>query len=405
MRRADFMETGFIGQVLRVPSTLVASVSFQSGKSEILTLNPRSALPDDSNSTLNRAQLVRRRALDAGFDEARIAPAKAPPVLTHLKRWVELGRAGAMDYLSGQVDRRSDVTAAFPWARSVVVAALQYDTPHPYSTEASKDAAWIARYAWGDDYHEVVRARLEALRKSLLEAFGPFESRAYVDTGPVAEKAYAVSAGLGAYGKNTCVLNQRLGSWFFIGVLITDLDLAPDAPTSDICGSCRACLDACPTQAFPEPYVLDARRCISYLTIEVRDSIDPELRGSMGRHVFGCDICQDVCPWNRKRAVSGGASFEPRPGNLAPSFEELASLTPENFQERFRRNPVKRSKRRGLLRNVAVALGNAGCSQHAPLLEALGRDEDPIVREHAAWGLQTLRARLLTQGPPGPGRL
>ena len=362
-------------------------------------------MPHDSNSPLTRARLVRSHALDAGFDEARIAAAKAPAVLAHLKRWVEQGRAGAMDYLTLQAEKRSDLNVAFPWARTVVAAALQYDTPHPYSTESSNEAAWIARYAWGDDYHEVVRARLEALRKSLLETFGPFDSRAYVDTGPVAEKAYAVSAGLGAYGKNTCVLNQRLGSWFFIGVLITDLDLAPDAPTADICGSCRACLDACPTQAFPEPYVLDARRCISYLTIEVKDTIDPDLRGSMGRHVFGCDICQDVCPWNRKRAVSGGASFEPRPGNLAPSFEELASLSPESFQERFRKNPIKRSKRRGLLRNVAVAIGNAGSSEHVPLLEGLMEDDDPIVREHAAWGLQVLRTRVARQGLPGSGRV
>jgi epoxyqueuosine reductase len=368
-------------------------------------LNPLPPLSQDSNSPLNRAGLVRRQALDAGFDEARIAAAKAPPVLTHFQRWVELGRAGAMDYLIRQADRRSDMTVAFPWARSVVVAALEYDTPHPYSTGSQGDAAWIARYAWGDDYHEVVRARLEALRSTLGEAFGPFDSRAYVDTGPVAEKAYAVAAGLGAYGKNTCVLNQRLGSWFFIGVLITDLDLAPDAPVSDICGSCRACLDACPTQAFPEPYVLDARRCISYLTIEVKDTIDPELRASMGRHVFGCDICQDVCPWNRKRAVSGGASFEPRPGNVAPSFDELARLTPEDFQERFRKNPIKRSKRRGLLRNVSVAIGNAGTERHRVLLEVLAGDEDPIVREHAAWGLQRLGTRLAEQGSLGSSRV
>jgi len=221
----------------------------------------------------------------------------------------------------------------------------------------------------------------------------------------VAEKAYAVAAGLGAYGKNTCVLNQRLGSWFFIGVLITDLDLAADAPGTDICGSCRACLDACPTQAFPEPYVLDARRCISYLTIEVKDTIDPELRGSMGRHVFGCDICQDVCPWNRKRVVSGGASFEPRPGNVAPSFEELAGLGPEEFRERFAKNPIKRSKRRGLLRNLAVAIGNAGSSEHETLLESLLKDDDPIVREHASWGLVRLRGRLSGQGGQGPGRV
>lgn len=354
---------------------------------------------------LAQSGLVRREALVAGFDEARIATATSLPVLAHLRRWIEEGRAGVMDYLTDQVERRSDLQVAFPWARSVVVAALHYDTPHPYSTHAPPDSAWIARYAWGDDYHDVVRARLEALRASLVAAFGPFESRAYVDTGPVAEKAWAVAAGLGSYGKNTCVLNQRLGSWFFIGVLITDLDLAADAPTTDICGSCRACLDACPTQAFPEPYVLDARRCISYLTIEVKGSIDPELRGSMGRHVFGCDICQDVCPWNRRRQVSGGPSFEPRPGNLAPTFEELATLSPEAFRARFRKNPIKRSKRRGLLRNVALAIGNAGTAEHLGLLDGLVDDEDPIVREHAIWGRDRLRLRLAGTDSLRPGRV
>ncbi|MBK5255303.1 MAG: tRNA epoxyqueuosine(34) reductase QueG [Vicinamibacteria bacterium] len=349
--------------------------------------------------------LVKRRVLEAGFDDARVANSAAPPVLAHFKGWIEMGRAGIMDYLVTQADRRSDLRTAFPWARSIIVAALQYDTPHPYSTDSPQGSAWIARYAWGDDYHDVVRARLEALRQALGRDCGSFESRAYVDTGPVAEKAYAVAAGLGSYGKNTCVLNQKLGSWFFIGVLITDLDLAPDAPTTDICGSCRACLDACPTQAFPEPYVLDARRCISYLTIEVKDSIDPELRGSMGRQVFGCDICQDVCPWNRKRLVSGGEPFEPRAHNLAPSFEELASLTPDAFQARFRKNPIKRTKRRGLLRNVAVAIGNAGSREHLVLLDGLMEDEDPVVREHAAWGRDRLRARLAHEDSLRPGRV
>lgn len=349
--------------------------------------------------------LARRLGRDSGFDETRVARAGAPPVLAHLREWVEAGRAGVMDYLTHQVDRRSDLRVAFPWAQSVIVSAVQYDTPHPYSTAAAPDAAWISRYAWGDDYHDVVRARLEALRSALGAAVGPFESRAYVDTGPVAEKAYAVAAGLGSYGKNTCVLNQRLGSWFFIGVLITDLDLEPDAPTSDICGSCRACLDACPTAAFPEPYVLDARRCVSYLTIEVKGSIDESLREGIGRHVYGCDICQDVCPWNRRRRVSGGPAFEPRPGALLPAFEDLAALSPEEFQQRFRRSPIKRNKRRGLLRNVAVAIGNAGRREHLPLLDTLLADEDPFVREHAAWGRERLRRRLDAQGADAPAQV
>ncbi len=373
---------------------------------EILASNPSPlSTVSDSPTPETLAGLVKRRALEAGFDEARIASSAAPRVLAHFKGWIEAGRAGVMDYLVSQADRRSDLRAAFPWARSIIVGALQYDTAHPYSTHAREGSGWIARYAWGDDYHHVVRARLEALRQALGQDCGRFESRAYVDTGPVAEKAYAVAAGLGSYGKNTCVLNQRLGSWFFIGVLITELDLAPDAPVTDICGSCRVCLDACPTQAFPAPYVLDARRCISYLTIEVKDSIDPDLRASMGRQVFGCDICQDVCPWNRKREVSGGKEFEPRAHNLAPSFHDLARLTEEEFQARFRRNPIKRTKRRGLLRNVAVAIGNAGVRSHLSLLDRLLGDDDPIVREHAAWGRDRLLARLADEDPPRPGRV
>jgi epoxyqueuosine reductase len=373
----------------------------------ILTLKSELSPPAGPRheTAASQTAAVKRHASDAGFDEARIASAAAPEVLGHFRRWIELGHAGVMDYLATQVERRSDLKTAFPWSRSVIVTALQYDTPHPYSTEASQTSAWIARYAWGDDYHDVVRARLEALRSSLRDRFGSFESRAYVDTGPVAEKAYAVAAGLGSYGKNTCVLNQRLGSWFFIGVLITDLDLEPDQPTPDICGSCRACIDACPTQAFPEPYVLDARRCISYLTIEVKGSIDPSLRGPMGRHVFGCDICQDVCPWNRKRRAFGDAAFEPRPQLLAPEFEDLASLSIEDFQRQFAKNPLKRSKRLGLLRNVAVAIGNAGSREHLVLLDRLLEDHDPVVREHALWGRERLRARLAGDDSRQPGQV
>jgi epoxyqueuosine reductase len=402
------LKTGFIDEVLRCSRVLARHFSKLPGRGDVILTLKSDPIPFASclpESTAGRAATVKKEATDAGFDEARIASASAPDVLGHFRRWIELGRAGVMDYLATQVERRSDMKTAFPWSRSVIVTALQYDTPHPYSTEASQSDAWIARYAWGDDYHAVVRARLEALRSSLGKLFGTFESRAYVDTGPVAEKAYAVAAGLGSYGKNTCVLNQRLGSWFFIGVLITDLDLEPDHPTPDICGSCRACIDACPTQAFPEPYVLDARRCISYLTIEVKGSIDPALRASMGRHVFGCDICQDVCPWNRKRRAFGEDAFEPRPQLLGPSFEDLASLSPEDFQRRFAKNPVKRSKRLGLLRNVAVAIGNGGSKEHLPLLDRLLEDEDPIVREHAAWGRERLLTRLAGDDSRQPGQV
>lgn len=344
-------------------------------------------------ASLERARRTVALAHAAGFADAGVASAAAPDVLSAFRPWIERGFAGQMDYLIDQLDRRADLTVAFPWARSVVAVALPYDTPSPYSTEADRARGWISRYAWGDDYHDVVRARLETLRASLADAFGSFESRAYVDTGPVAEKAYAAAAGIGVYGKNACLLNQRLGSWFFIGVLVTDLDLEPSTPGTDICGSCRACLDACPTGAFPEPYVLDATKCISYLTIEARGATDETLREATGRHVYGCDICQDVCPWNRKRRVSGGAEFEPRDGAFAPSLVELAALSSDDFAARFRKSPVKRTKLGGLLRNVATALGNSGDAQARPALERLAANDDSAVREHARWALARLGSK------------
>jgi epoxyqueuosine reductase len=202
-----------------------------------------------------------------------------------------------------------------------------------------------------------------------------------------------VAAGLGSWGKSTCLLHPEHGSWLFLGELVTDLELAPDAPGADICGSCTACLEACPTGALRAPYVLDARRCISYLTIELRGAIPERLREALGRHVFGCDICQDVCPWNRKRRHRGPQVFSPRTGLVAPLLEDLAGLDGEGFGARFRRSPIKRAKRRGLLRNVAVALGNLRQASGAPALEALAGDEDAVVREHAKWALRKLSLR------------
>jgi len=333
-------------------------------------------------------------ALEAGFDLAGIARADAPPDLSFFAEWVARGFGGEMAYLTSQVARRSDLRAAFPWARSVLCVGLQYDTPHPYSIAAPPDRGWISRYAWGDDYHDVVRAMLDRVAERLRDEAPPFEARAYVDTGPVAEKAWAAAAGLGAWAKNGCLLHPEHGSWFFLGELVTDLDLPADSPRPDLCGTCTACLEACPTGALVAPYVLDATRCISYLTIEVKGAIPEDRREGLGRHVFGCDICQDVCPWNRKRRRRGGSAFEPREAALAPDLEELAGLDDEAFRERFRRSPVKRAKRRGLLRNVAVALGNAGDASHRPLLERMAGDADPVVREHAAWALRRLDARL-----------
>jgi epoxyqueuosine reductase len=335
---------------------------------------------------------ARQLALEAGFDLVGIAGAEAPPELASFGEWVARGHAGDMAYLTGQVAKRSELRAAFPWARSVVCVGLQYDTPHPYSTETPSERGWISRYAWGDDYHDVMKAMLDRVVERLRAEAGPFEARTYVDTGPIVERAWAAAAGLGAWGKNTCLLHPEHGSWFFLGEIVTDLEMGPDAPRADMCGTCTACLEACPTGALPAPGVLDATRCISYLTIELRGPLPEEHREGVGRHVFGCDICQDVCPWNRKRRRSGGAAFEPRFGSVAPALGALAELDEEGFRERFRRSPVKRTKRRGLLRNVAVALGNTRDPAHREVLEHLARDEDPVVREHAEWGLRRLGA-------------
>jgi epoxyqueuosine reductase len=337
-----------------------------------------------------RSARARALALEAGFDLAGVASADAPRELAFFREWIARGYAGEMAYLTSQRERRADVRAALPWARSLVCVGLQYDTTGPYSTEADTDRGWIARYAWGEDYHDVVKARLEDLRARLAAELGPMQSRVYVDTGPVVERAYAAAAGLGAWGKNTCLLHPEHGSWFFLGEVITDLEMAPDAPRTDMCGSCTACLEACPTGALVAPYVLDARRCISYLTIELKGAIPEEHRGAMGRHAFGCDICQDVCPWNRKRRKAGDVAFEPREGLMAPDLDALAMLDEEAFRERFRRSPLKRAKRRGLLRNVCVALGNSGDPSRRPLLQRLAGDDDPLVREHARWALDRL---------------
>jgi epoxyqueuosine reductase len=329
-------------------------------------------------------------AREAGFDLAGVSSAEAPRALAFFPQWIAQGHAAEMAYLTGQVERRSDLRIAFPWARSVLSVGLQYDTPAPYSTAAPRDRGWIARYAWGDDYHDVMKTLLDRVVERLGQEVGPFEARTYVDTGPIVERAYAAAAGLGAWGKNTCLLHPEHGSWFFLGEAVLDLELAADAPRGDMCGSCTACLDACPTGALPAPYVLDANRCISYLTIETKGTIPEEHRPGMGRQVFGCDICQDVCPWNRRRRHHGPDAFAARPGLESPSLEELALLDAEAFRERFRHSPVKRAKRRGLLRNVAVALGNSGDPSKRPILEHLAADEDPLIREHAAWALSRL---------------
>lgn len=373
---------------------------------------------------------IAKHAKAAGFERCGVVRAEKFPELARLEEWLERGYAGEMKYLFDP--RRRDPKSALPGARSVIVCALNYNTEKPFSTDAALQAdarephGWISRYAWGRDYHEVLWEKLNGIVEALKSRFTePFAARAYADTGPVQERVLAKYAGLGWLGKNTLLLNEEMGSFFFLGVILTTLELQPtlgaaEAPPADRCGSCRRCLDACPTGALPEPYVLDARRCISYLTIELRESIPMEFREAMGANVFGCDICQDVCPWNHKAPVSQASDFQPRslsglgarPVGMPvlveegaaeqeslylPKLEWLASLKEEEFREVFRGSAIKRAKWRGVVRNACNALGNSavvrGTAEHgriAALLERLAVSPEKIVAESAQWALSRI---------------
>ena len=417
--------------------------------------------------------LVKEAAREAGFELAGIAPVRDFPELEHFPKWIAAGHAGEMKYMEARDEsgdlKRASLQSVAPWARSVIICALNYNTEHPYSTKVQdSERGWISRYAWSrEDYHEAVMRRLRLVEAKLgdeIEPSGakapflsdsggaaeavpfhgdagnpmckpsatqgqPFSTteavpfhgdggdqawkrgpsgprsaaeedrvsapvelitRCYVDTGPLVERVYAKYAGIGWIGKNTCILNQKLGSWLFLGVILTSIELTPDLPAPDRCGSCTRCIDACPTDAFIGPYQLDSNRCISYLTIEKRGSIPENLREAMGRHVFGCDICQDVCPWNRKAPATTASEFQPREGFVNPALDWLAEMAAEEFQPTFRGSPIRRAKRSGLRRNAVVAMGNSGDRRFVPLLEQLAVDEDPVVAEHAKWAARKL---------------
>jgi epoxyqueuosine reductase len=381
------------------------------------------------------ARLV-EKARAVGFDLCGVARAESCDDPGRFPEWLSRGYAGEMHYLRDE--RRHSISGAMPEARSVIVCATNYNAPLPYSARVfaseKRDAAdenpsvtpraWISRYAWGDDYHDVVKPKLDGLVSWLRAELGQdFRSRVYVDTGPVLERLAAKHAGLGWLAKNTCLISQQFGSWLFLGVILTDLDLTPTLaqghlPPRDLCGTCTRCIDACPTDALVAPYVLDARRCIAYLTIELRGVIPEEFRPAMGSMVFGCDICQDVCPWDRKSPATPFPEFHPRkiPANdsapasasasapdsrslFLPALEWLVSLTEDEFRRVFRGSPVKRTKWRGLLRNACVALGNSHLAPENPAytrivqrLTELAASDDAILSEHAAWALERLQS-------------
>jgi epoxyqueuosine reductase len=364
---------------------------------------------------LTLQEQVSTLAEEAGFAKAGIAPVPPPgdaaeyPELDHFKSWVEQGRAGEMEYLKRRDELgrllRSSLRVAQPWVRSVIVCASNYNPDAPRSTDpAAPQSGWIARYALTgslnecggqspSDYHDVLLARLKQLDQKLQQSLGPFASRCYVDTGPLVERVYARYAGIGWIGKNTCILNQQLGSWLFLGVILTGLDL-PQEPlqiADDRCGSCTRCLDACPTGALVAPYQMDASLCIAYLTIEKRGSIDEPLRAQMGRQVFGCDICQDVCPWNRRAPISSDAELAVRPELVNPALAWLAEMTADDFGRLFRKSPLQRTRLKGLLRNVAIAMGNSGLASYVPKLQEWADGIDPVLAEAAQWALARCR--------------
>jgi epoxyqueuosine reductase len=340
--------------------------------------------------------LIKHGADDAGFELSGIAPVREFPELDYFPAWIASGYAGYMHYLetrgeSGRLKRASLAEVA-PWAKSVIVCGLNYNTDQPPSTaDRRPSTGWISRYAWtAEDYHDSVMRRLRRVEAGLKQAAPECETRCYVDTGPLVERVWAKYAGVGWQGKNTCIINQRIGSWIFLGVILTSLELEPDLPAADRCGTCRRCLDACPTNAFIAPYKLDATRCISYLTIEKRGDIPAELRHGLGRHVFGCDICQDVCPWNCRAPATAAPEFAPREGLVNPALEWLAAMNQDEFRQTFRRSPVKRTGYIGLRRNVAIAMGNSGDLRLLPALEKFAAEPDLTVAEHARWAIRKL---------------
>jgi len=350
-----------------------------------------------SSSSPNFKSIVTEAAAAAGFDLFGIAPVADSAELKHFPSWIADGHAGEMKYMEARNDqgqlKRASLAHVAPWAKSVVVCAVNYNTDRPYSTQVQNPTrGWISRYAWSrEDYHDAVLRRLKqveaVLKHAAADAHSDLITRSYVDTGPIVERVFAKYAGVGWIGKNTCIINQKKGSWLFLGVILTSLDLPPDSAAPDRCGTCTRCIEACPTDAIPAPYQLDSNRCISYLTIEKRGSIPEELRAGMGRHVFGCDICQDVCPWNRKAPITAAPEFSPRPGLVNPALDWLAEMSTEEFRETFRGSPIRRTRRSGLRRNAVIALGNSGERAFLPILEKLARDEDESVAQAARWAL------------------
>jgi epoxyqueuosine reductase len=391
-------------------STQAAWRRFQMTQRVSNSVNSHQANADGAVLTHEEARTL---ALEVGFTEAGVVALPHVNETRDARRfteWLDAGRAGTMQYLERTNEEGKPVRARasipFPWVRSAIVCTMNYHGEQPRSTDpAPADAGWIARYAWSSrteangerrpsDYHKVLLKRLRAMETKLHERYGEFESRAYVDTGPVVERSLAVAAGLGWQGKNTCLIHPKQGSYTFLTVLLTSLEVAEHAQVvPDRCGTCRRCLDACPTNALIAPYKLDARLCISYLTIEHRGPIEPGLMEQMGRQVFGCDICQDVCPWNRKAPIGTAPDLATREELVNPALEWLGSLDEPAFEKYFNGSPIRRAGFHGLRRNVAIAMGNSGQRRFTTQLAQWLTAADEGLRAAARWALGKLEDR------------
>jgi len=339
---------------------------------------------------------IKIKAREIGFDLCGVAPAQAFPELAFFKQWIDRGYAGTMGYLPRSVARRSDVRTVVPSARSVIVTGTLYNGGQPYSTErCDATRGEVARYAWSRDYHHVIGDRMNALLAWMQEQNGePFEARAFVDTGPIQERVYARYAGLGWIAKNTCVINQDLGSWLLLGAIACSLPLEPDSPPVDQCGTCTLCLEACPTAAFAAPYELNATKCVSYLTIEYRGSIPEGQRGAIGNHIFGCDVCQEVCPWNASPVNMADPMWSSREELNPAGLIDLWRRSDDELAEFIGETAMTRAGVKGLRRNLAVALGNSANRAALDALdecEAEGTRSDPLIIEHVQWAKRKLR--------------
>lgn len=375
-----------------------------------------------SEPAVSLREWVQERAIEAGFDIAGIAAVSSTSQqgivdAERFAEWVDAGRAGEMEYLKRRNEHgvllRSGVEIAMPWARAVVVCAVNYNADAPRSIDpAEPGTGWIARYAWSgratvddagemrlepSDYHDEMLGRLRRVEAALRERYS-CETKCYVDTGPLVERVAAAKAGIGWVGKNACILNQRLGSWLLLGVIVTSLEIAEENAfeVADRCGSCTRCIDACPTGALVAPHQMDASRCISYLTIEKKGVIAEEFREAMGRQVFGCDICQDVCPWNRRAPIAAKEGMLARQELVNPALEWLAAMDSAGFRQWFKGSPLERTRKKRLHRNVAIAMGNSGDARFVPQLEAWSAGEDEVLAESAQWALARIQGLMKT---------